>query len=381
MIFTFFGKRQRVAPGVVEELVADGRETDVQAGLALVRLVFDAGLVGIDEIALAVFPGREVRHDDIGPSGDGLFPSLRVDGLVRGGRHHVDLGHHDAQDGDHLERHVHALLCRRDEVPEAVQRGVGMGNVGAEPDHRHIHPLEEEQVVGQVVQRLAGQADHDPGTGLVADALQAFQAVEPPAEAVQLVVGVDPVIELLGRALDPQQVAVRPGVEPAPVGLLALLAERKGDAQAAGVDLLDLPHEPFDLVDEGGIAALAALQGHGPVAELVGEVGAGQHLVVAEAVAPDPVVAAPQAAVQAVLLADVAIFDQPPEVDVVIQVAELHLQPAPEQKLLLRPFGRQEKLDLFFVQVLFAEYVFECPGHDAKVEKNTISGTSRGNNC
>ena len=82
----------------------DGGEAYVEAAVALVRLVFDAGLVRIDEIVLAEFVGREVRHDNVGACEDGFLATLRVDGLVGRGRHHIDFGHHQAKDGNHLER-------------------------------------------------------------------------------------------------------------------------------------------------------------------------------------------------------------------------------------------------------------------------------------
>ena len=74
--------------------MADGLHADVEAREALLGLVAHAGLVGIDEVVLAVFVGGEVGHDDIGASHDGLFSSHGVNGLVGSGRHHVDFRHH-----------------------------------------------------------------------------------------------------------------------------------------------------------------------------------------------------------------------------------------------------------------------------------------------
>ena len=113
------------------------------------------------------------------------------------------------------------------------------------------------------------------------------------------------------------------------------------------------------------VAALPALQGDRPVAQFVGEAGAGEHLFVAEAVALHVPVPAPQAAVQTVLLADVAVFDQAAQVDAVVQPGELDLQGALEQRFHPVSFGRKDELDLFPVQVRFAEYVFEGGCHGA----------------
>ena len=174
--------------------MADGRQPDVQAGLALVGRVVDTRLVRIDEVALAVFSGREVRHDDIGPGGDGLFPSLGIDRLVSRRRHHIDFGHQEAEDGDHLEGQVHALGGGRDEVLELVQGRVGVGDVRSEPDHRHIHLFKEKQVRGQVVQRLEGEAHHHAGTRLIPGPFQDLQAFDPAAEIVQAVLRMDLVV-------------------------------------------------------------------------------------------------------------------------------------------------------------------------------------------
>ena len=113
---------------------------------------------------------------------------------------------------------------------------------------------------------------------------------------------------------------MRPGLEPAPVGLLRLLSERKRDAEASIVDFLDFPDQALDPFNEGRIAALAALQGHGPVSQFVGQAGAIEDFPVAEAVAFHPRVPAPQAAVEAVLLADIAELDESPQMDIIVQV-------------------------------------------------------------
>ena len=113
---------------------------------------------------------------------------------------------------------------------------------------------------------------------------------------------------------------MRPGFEPAPVGFLRLLSERKRDSEASVVDFLDFPDQALDPLDESRIAALTALQGHGTVAQLVGQAGAIEDFLVAEAVAFHPVVPAPQSAVEAVLLADIAELDESPQMDIIVQV-------------------------------------------------------------
>ena len=113
---------------------------------------------------------------------------------------------------------------------------------------------------------------------------------------------------------------MRPGFEPASVGFFRLLSERKRDSEASVVDFLDFPDQALDPLDEGRIAALAALQGHGTVAQLVGQMGAIEDFLVAETVALHPRIPAPQPAVEAVLLADIAELDEPPQMDIIVQV-------------------------------------------------------------
>ena len=67
--------------------------------------------------------------------------------------------------------------------------------------------------------------------------------------------------------------------------------------------------------------------------------------------------------------------------NVIVQVAELDLQPALQEALHLGAFGREEDLDVFPVRILFMEDVFECGSHDTKLEIIPFIGTSRGNNC
>ena len=91
----------------------------------------------------------------------------------------------------------------------------------------------------------------------------------------------------------------------------------------------------------------------------MGEPGAGEDLFISETVAFHVRVPAPEPAVKAVLLADIAKFDQPPQVDIIVQMVQFHRQPPPEKALHLLPLRRQQDLDIFPVQIRFAEYVVE----------------------
>ena len=141
------------------------------------------------------------------------------------------------------------------------------------------------------------------------------------------------------------------GVEPASVGLFSLITQRKGDAEAAAVDFLDLPHQPLHPVDEPGIAALSALQSDRSVAEILGEPGAREDLFITEDIAGDFPVTSAKPAVETVLLADVSEFDKTAEMDVIVQVCELHFEPAANEILLLLPFRGEQLLDSVEVEL------------------------------
>ena len=95
----------------------------------------------------------------------------------------------------------------------------------------------------------------------------------------------------------------------------------------------------------------------------MGQAGAIKDFLVAEAVALHPLVPAPQPAIEAVLLADIAELDEPPQMDIIVQVLKFDLQPALEKTFLFSPFRRQEDLDFLQAQVLLAEYVVKCRNH------------------
>ena len=163
-----------------------------------------------------------------------------------------------------------------------------------------------------------------------------------------------------------------PGFKPAAVSLLALFPQRQGDAETAAVNLLDFADQVLDLVDEFGIAALPALKSHGTIAEFMCKMRAIKHFRIGEAVACHLVISGPEAAVKAVFLTDVSVFDEPPQVHIIVQVGQFHFQPTPKKTLHLVPLRRQQDLDVFTVKFRLAKYVFECCLHDqSKIDKKT----------
>ena len=169
-------------------------------------------------------------------------------------------------------------------------------------------------------------------------------------EVVARIVRVDAVVELLVGGFDAQQVAVCAGLEPAAVGCLALLAQRQGDAQRAVVDLLDTLDDAGDLVDELGIVALAALDGHGTVAEALGELGARHGVVLADGIAGDLGVAAAYPAVEARLAADVTQLDESAQMHVVVEVQQFDVQSLAQQRLVFVALRVEQPEDVLPLQ-------------------------------
>ncbi|MPM91084.1 hypothetical protein SDC9_138210 [bioreactor metagenome] len=177
--------------------------------------------------------------------------------------------------------------------------------VRAHADHVHIEFPEEFEVMHEVFDCLPRQADHDAGADLVAGFAQPPQGVDPVGVAVNGVGGMEFRVQLRVGAFDPQQIAVRSGVEPAAVSLRRLFAERKRDAEPSAVDLLDAADGRFDEIDPLRIAPLAALEDDRTVTELRRQPGGGKNLLQGHGETPDFSVAATDAAIETVFAADV----------------------------------------------------------------------------
>ena len=61
------------------------------------------------------------------------------------------------------------------------------------------------------------------------------------------VLGMETGIEIGIAGLDAQQITVRTGLKPAAVRFFRLLPDTQGQAEAAISNLLDVPHEVFDI--------------------------------------------------------------------------------------------------------------------------------------
>ena len=339
--------------------MADRLHAQIQTAAALLRLVADAGLVGVDEVLFAVLLRRQVGHDDVGAGLDRLFAPLRVERLGRGGGHHVDLGHHQPQGGYHVQSQPHPFLVGGDLLPIGPERGIGVGQEGAQSHHCHVLFLEEEQIMHQMIQRLEGQSHHHAGAGLVAGFQQAVDAGETPLEIVDIILRMDLFVETFVGRLNAQQVAVGARLEPFPVDILALFAAGKRDADAVVREALDLPDEAGDAFGEGAVGAFPALDGHRTVAQLHRQPRAAHHLLVADGVTHDIGVGAAQATVEAVLAANVAQFHQTAQMYVVVQCAELDRQRALAQPLRFRSARVQQAFEIVTVKMALLQDVIE----------------------
>ena len=75
------------------------------------------------------------------------------------------------------------------------------------------------------------------------------------------------------------------------------------------------------------------------------QLGTFDDFLVAECVAIHLQFLATHAAIKPILRADVAVFNQPAQVDVVVQVCQLGLQGLVEQQFLVVAFGSKEEFD------------------------------------
>ena len=92
-----------------------------------------------------------------------------------------------------------------------------MGNERPHADHVDVVLGEKQDVVGQIVQRLAGQADHHAGADLIADVAQHGEAFHARFEG--LIRGMDFGEQRRIGGFDAQQIAMRAGFVEALVGL------------------------------------------------------------------------------------------------------------------------------------------------------------------
>ena len=293
-----------VSPGG-DHLVADGGHAAAQLFFALGGLGAVRDLMIVEHILLSHRGGGEVGHDHVGPRENALLPSRGVDGAQSGGGGQEDGGMDEADDGQKV---TGQLQSPRGEVGKYR---ILVGDEGADAAHIGLEFLDEFQVAGDILVGLVGGADHEAAAHLVADVPQVVQAPHPLVEGQGG--GVEPFVVGLGGGLVAEQVAVGARVVELLVAFPRAFTQRQGHG-AVGVICLDGAEEgskPF----VGEVAVLASLEDEGAEAQLIA-LGAGrENILLGEAVAVAVGVSRADAAVVAVILADIADLDEAADVD------------------------------------------------------------------
>ena len=235
----------------------------------------------------------------------------------------VHRAHHKPRDGNHVQGELQ--LSGR--VASTGLRHVAARALQVRPhaDHVHIEFLKKPDVPGEILQPLAGNADHDPRSHLVAAPPERAQALKPPRKTlvVRALCTVQAVKEQRIGRFKAAQVAQRPRIAacrgPALVGAFALISQRERDAEAIGERLahalrVNRLEHAFNEADEFLIAPLASLQAHRSVAVPGGPERGLKDLLGAHFVAPQLPVVPADAAIPAVGRADVGDFDESPVV-------------------------------------------------------------------
>ena len=106
-----------------------------------------------------------------------------------------------------------------------------MRDVGTHADHIRGEIAEEDNVGGEILDRLAREADHHAGSGDVTEALERPQTRDAPVKGT--FGRMDRRVELSVARLDAQEIAHRPGVLPATVDVLGLFPETERHLESA----------------------------------------------------------------------------------------------------------------------------------------------------
>ena len=293
-----------VAPRAVVDALPDRGEAALEGGPALVRVLVEARLARIELVLAPVGDVGHVRHHHVRAGEDALLAAVRRERLERGRGGDVDVVQVEARRRDHVEADAQAVRVGPG-IRDGRERRVRMRDVGPHADHVHVPVAEEDDVPREVLRRLSRKRAHHARADLVAAAAQGREAVRAARPAV--VRGMEACVESGGRRLDAQQVAGRARGLPAPVDRLRLLAEGQRHAQ------VQVRHAAQALLDEGRVRLaldLAALQHDRGVARRGVDLRHPQHVVDGKAVAREVRVRAADAAVEAVLRADVPELDE-----------------------------------------------------------------------
>ena len=135
--------------------------------------VVEAGFSVVKRVLLADTQWRGLWHDHIRAVAQSLNQTVGGERLQRRGGGDIDRRQGEAGGGDHAQRQRDACCHIGNRVRQHCLR---VRDVRPHADHVGIKVAEKENVVGQMLHRLTGQADHDAGADDVTDRLELSQA-------------------------------------------------------------------------------------------------------------------------------------------------------------------------------------------------------------
>jgi len=214
-----------------------------------------------------------------------------------------------------------------------------MANERPNAYHVYIQVPEEADVLSDALQRLPRKPHDVTRSHLKSHLSEVLQA----AEAIFIVrVRVKPTVKLGIGGFVLQKISIGAGFSHPAVFISGALPHTKGDGHIhKGFDPGDKLLKEFHRV----VGILTGLENHGSVAQLTGPLDALQNFLQAHPVTGTPVIVTPQAAVVAVLAADVGEFDETPQVDGIPYVGFTNLIGCPEELLLGFPLHLKEAED------------------------------------
>ena len=181
----------------------------------------------------------------------------------------------------------------------------------ADSRHFRLEFVQKAQIFGQIVRGLPRSAHHHARSGLKSCGLEFMQTA--PARCKGLRGGMQPGV--MGRvgALVPQQIAIRACFPKTAVTFRASFSDGQRD-RAVRIAPLDGSHQ-FDDTVVCKVRVFSALKNKGTETEFVASRAAGQNFLRRQAVAGGMGVGAPDAAIQAVIAAEVGELDEAAHID------------------------------------------------------------------
>lgn len=162
-------------------------------------------------------------------------------------------------------------------------------------DHIQVESAEQQDIVGQALHTLAGNADHDAAADLIAQISQDSEQGDA-SRSLSLARRMHPLVEGTRGRFESQEVPVGARSPPRSQVLDWTLAHAQRDGQARS--LLDLPDDPGQPVPRDPII-LAGLHHDGAIPVLHSRFDAGKNLLPAHPVADQPTIPGVEPAIAA----------------------------------------------------------------------------------